>query len=89
MASLTALGRLLASIAFSYYVANFASYNQTYGTLGGAIILLMWLYISAFVILLGAELNAELELQTAQDTTTGQPMPMGSRKASYSRSVST
>jgi membrane protein len=72
---------LLASAAFSFYVANFASYNETYGTLGGVIILLMWLYISAFVILLGAELNAELELQTAQDTTTGPPQPMGQRQA--------
>ena len=72
---------LLASVAFSYYVANFASYNQTYGTLGGVIILMMWLYLSAFVILLGAELNAELEIQTEEDTTTGRPRPIGSRRA--------
>jgi membrane protein len=80
-ASVATLLWLLASAAFSYYVANFASYNQTYGALGGVIILLMWLYISAFVILLGAELNAELELQTAEDTTTGAPEPMGRRRA--------
>ena len=72
---------LLASVAFSFYVANFDSYNETYGTLGGVIILLMWLYISAFVILLGAELNAELELQTERDTTTGPTRPMGQRDA--------
>ena len=70
-----------ASAAFSWYAANFGSYNQTYGALGGVIILLFWLYISAFVILLGAELNAELELQTEQDTTTGPALPMGLRRA--------
>ncbi len=69
------------SFGFSWYVANFAAYNQTYGVLGGVIILLMWLYLSAVVILLGAELNAELELQTRQDTTTGPARPMGDRKA--------
>jgi membrane protein len=69
------------SLAFSWYVANFASYNETYGVLGGVIILLMWLYLSALVILLGAELNAELELQTRRDTTTGESRPMGRRKA--------
>lgn len=72
---------LAASAAFSFYAANFASYNETYGTLGGVIILLMWLWISAFVVLLGAELNSELELQTARDTTTGEPEPMGERGA--------
>lgn len=69
------------SLAFSWYVANFASYNETYGVLGGVIILLIWLYLSAFVILLGAELNAELELQTRRDTTTGESRPMGRRRA--------
>ena len=72
---------LATSVAFSLYVGKFAAYNQTYGALGGVVILLMWLYISAFVILLGAELNAELELQTKLDTTTGPPAPMGSRRA--------
>ncbi len=69
------------SLGFSWYVSNFASYNETYGVLGGAIILLMWLYLSALVILLGAELNSELELQTRRDTTTGDPRPMGRRRA--------
>ena len=72
---------LLASVAFSFYAGHFGSYNQTYGALGGVIILLMWLWISAYVILLGAELNSELELQTERDTTTGQPEPMGARGA--------
>ena len=72
---------LASSVAFSLYVAKFAAYNQTYGALGGVVVLLMWLYISAFVILLGAELNAEAELQTKRDTTTGPPKPMGGREA--------
>ncbi len=72
---------LLASLGFSWYVTNFAGYNETYGTLGGVIVLLMWLWISAYVVLLGAELNAELELQTAHDTTTGPPLPEGQRGA--------
>lgn len=72
---------VLASAAFSYYAANFAGYNETYGTLGGVIVLLMWLWISAYVVLLGAELNSELELQTAADTTTGHPRPEGQRGA--------
>ncbi len=72
---------IAASAAFSWYAANFGSYNQTYGALGGVIILLFWLFISAYAILLGAELNAELELQTERDTTTGPELPMGRRKA--------
>jgi membrane protein len=72
---------ILASLGFSYYAANFASYNETYGTLGGVIILLMWLWLSSYVVLLGAELNSELELQTARDTTTGPERPLGRRDA--------
>lgn len=69
------------SLLFSLYVSNFGSYNQTYGTLGAVVVLLMWLWISAFIVLLGAELNAEMEHQTEQDTTTGAPQPMGRRGA--------
>jgi len=72
---------LVASIAFSVYVSEFASYNKTYGTLGAIVILLMWMYISSFVVLLGAELNAEMELHTTRDTTTGPERPMGERGA--------
>jgi len=72
---------LLASAAFSIYVSYFANYDKTYGSLGAVIILLLWLYISFYIILLGAEINAELELQTAVDTTTGRPKPMGKRGA--------
>ncbi len=72
---------LIASILFSIYVRNFGSYTETYGTLGGVIILLMWFWLSAFVVLMGAELNSEMEHQTQRDTTTGPNRPMGQRGA--------
>jgi membrane protein len=72
---------LLSSLLFSFYVANFASYNQTYGSLGAVVILLMWFWISAYIVLLGAELNAEMEHQTSRDTTEGREKPMGRRGA--------
>lgn len=71
----------LASLLFSLYVENLGRFNKTYGTLGSVIVLVLWLFISAFAILLGAELNAELERQTAQDTTIGPARPMGERHA--------
>jgi membrane protein len=72
---------LVASVLFSWYVSNFADYNATYGSLGAIVVLLTWFYISAFVVLLGAQLDAEMELQTARDTTTGPERPMGERGA--------
>lgn len=74
-------GLLATSSAFAWYAANFGNYNATYGSLGAVVVLLMWLYLSAFVLLLGAELNAEIEHQTAVDTTTGVPRPLGERAA--------
>jgi membrane protein len=58
---LAVLGWVIASVAFAFYVANFGSYNKTYGALAGPIVFLVWLWISNIVILLGAEFNAELE----------------------------
>jgi membrane protein len=72
---------IVGSALFSIYVGQFASYNKTYGSLGAVVVLMMWLYVTAFVVLLGAELNAELEHQTTLDTTTGRPRPMGQRGA--------
>jgi membrane protein len=75
---------LLASALFSVYVTNFGNYNETYGSLGAVVVLMMWLYLTAFLILMGAEVDAEMELQTVHDTTNGEgegDKPMGSRNA--------
>lgn len=72
---------LVGSIAFSLYVRNFASYNETYGSLGAVVILLMWFWLSAFIVLMGAELNSEMEHQTKHDTTVGNKEPIGERDA--------
>jgi membrane protein len=72
---------LAASVLFSWYVANFGSYNKTYGSLGAIIGFMTWIWISIIVVLVGAKLNAEMEYQTAGDTTTGRPKPLGARGA--------
>lgn len=77
----------LASLLFSWYAANFGDFNKTYGSLGAVIILMTWFFISSFVILLGAEVNAELEHQTKKDTTVGTPKPMGERGAQMADTV--
>jgi membrane protein len=66
---------------FSVYVSNFGNYNETYGSLGAAVILLLWLYLSSFAVLLGGEINAEMEHQTEKDTTKGEAQPFGERGA--------
>ncbi len=58
-----------ASLGFGFYVSNFGNYNATYGSLGAVIVFLTWLYLSAYILLMGAELNAETERQTEQDVT--------------------
>ncbi len=78
---------LAASGLFSFYAAKFGTFNQTYGSLGAVIGFMTWLWISAIVVLLGAELNAEMEHQTARDTTTGRPKPLGIRGAKMADSV--
>jgi membrane protein len=69
------------SVAFSFYVDNFGSYNKTYGTLAGIVVFLLWLYLTSYIVLLGAEINSEAEYQTERDTTKGRPQPMGTRGA--------
>jgi membrane protein len=81
------IGWLIASLAFSYYVQNFGNYNKTYGTLGAVIGFMTWLWISSAVILIGAELNSEMEHQTARDTTEGPDKPLGTRGATMADRV--
>jgi membrane protein len=76
-----ALGWIAVSLLFSYYVANFGSYNKTYGSLGAAMGFMTWIWVSAMVVLMGAELNAELEQQTGRDSTVGGEQPAGARGA--------
>lgn len=76
-----AIAWVLMSGAFSVYVANFGNYDEKYGALGAAIGFMTWVWLSSMVFLLGAELNSEIEHQTALDTTTGAPEPLGARGA--------
>ncbi|MBX5038954.1 YihY/virulence factor BrkB family protein [Rhizobium lentis] len=80
-AGLTTFAWAAMSVGFSFYLEHFANYNATYGTLGALIGFLVWIWLSVVILILGAELNAELEHQTAKDTTTGPPLPMGARGA--------
>lgn len=77
----TAIVWLLLAIAFSFYVTRLTNYDATYGSIAAIVMLLTWMYLSAYVFLFGAELNAELEHQTAKDSTTGRPEPLGKRGA--------
>jgi len=78
---------LIASLLFSWYVASFGTYNETYGSLGAVIGFMTWIWISSTIVLLGGEINAELEHQTGRDTTTGAPLPMGHRRARMADTV--
>jgi membrane protein len=78
---------LAASMLFSWYVANFDSYNKTYGSLGAGVGFMMWIWLSVVIVLLGAALNAEMEYQTAKDSTEGPPKPLGSRGANMADHV--
>lgn len=80
-AVLTVLVWIAASVAYSWYVSNMASNDATYGSLGTIIGFMVWLWISLVILVTGAELNSEIEAQTAEDSTTGKPRPMGDRGA--------
>jgi len=72
---------LAVSVLFSWYLGNFANYNATYGALGAVVGLMMWMWLSTIVVLVGAELNSEIEHQTAIDSTVGSAKPLGARGA--------
>jgi len=80
-AALTVVAWIVMSVGFSFYLSNFAYYNAAYGAFGALMGLLIWIWLSVGILIVGAEVNAELEHQTARDTTTGPPRPMGARGA--------
>ena len=82
-----AVAWLASSALLSWYLANFANYDATYGSLGAAIGMMMWMWVSSIVILVGAELNSEVEHQTARDSTTGPERPLGQRGAAMADTV--
>ena len=84
---ISALLWLSGTLLFSWYVANFANYNATYGSLGAVVGFMTWIWLSAIVVLLGGELNAEIEHQTARDSTVGPSMPLGNRGAHMADTV--
>ncbi|RXF75344.1 hypothetical protein EK403_00295 [Hansschlegelia zhihuaiae] len=86
-AGATAAVWIAGSIGFSWYAENLANFDKTYGSLGAVIGFMLWMWMSVVVVLLGGELNAESEHQTARDTTTGAPKPMGLRGARIADTV--
>jgi membrane protein len=84
-----ALAWLLLTWAFGVYVGHFTNYHASYGSLGAVVALLTWMYLSAYAFVFGAELNSEIEHQTAKDSTTGSPRPMGKRGAWAADNVAT
>ena len=72
---------VIASVGFSLYTSNFGQYTETYGALGAVVVVMLWLYITAYVVIVGAEINAELERQTVVDTTVGPSSKLGRRGA--------
>ena len=79
----------LLTVAFGFYVSHFTDYHASYGSLGAVVALLTWMYLSAYAFVFGAELNSEIEHQTAKDSTTGSPEPLGDRGAWAADNVAT
>jgi len=80
---------ILLTVAFGFYVSHFTNYDASYGSLGAVVALLTWMYLSAYAFVFGAELNSEIEHQTAKDSTTGSPEPLGDRGAWAADNVAT
>ncbi len=80
-AAFAAIAWALVSAGFSWYASEFGNFNKTYGSMAAIVVLMMWLYISSFAILIGAEINSETEHQTAKDTTESPDEPLGDRGA--------
>lgn len=72
---------IVASVVFRIYTANFASYNETYGSLAAVVVLMLWLFITALAVLIGAQINSEIEHQTTVDSTVDPEQPIGERDA--------
>lgn len=84
---LAAVSWVAVSFGFSWYVQSFGSFDRTYGSLGAVVGFMTWIWLSTLVALCGAQLNAEMEHQTALDTTTGPPVPLGFRGATQANTV--
>ena len=78
---------MASSALLSWYLENFSNYDATYGSLGAAIGTMIWMWMSSIVVLFGAQLNSEIEHQTAQDTTIGREKPLGAREATMADTV--
>lgn len=78
---------LAGTTAFGVYVAHLGNYGATYGPLSAVVVLLFWMWLSAYAFLLGGELNSQLERRTAKDTTVGPPAPIGQRGAAVADGV--
>ncbi|NRP21545.1 hypothetical protein LPJGGPFB_04804 [Ensifer adhaerens] len=86
-AAIATVGWAMMTLGFSWYLENYANYDATYGALGSLVGFLMWIWLSVIILVVGAEVNAELEHQTARDTTTGAPRPMGERGAQMADTI--
>jgi membrane protein len=82
-----AIAWVAASALFSWYAANFGNFNKTYGSLGAIIGFMTWMWLSIIVVLVGAKLNAEIEHQSAHDSKTGRPKPLGRRNANLADTI--
>jgi membrane protein len=84
-----AIAWLILTVAFGFYVSHLTNYKASYGSLAAVVAMLTWMYFAAYAFVFGAELNSEIEHQTAKDSTTGHPKPLGDRGAWAADNVAT